>query len=64
MTAGNTRQLKEGAGTSCLERDRLLLTVSTCSLRLFTFGSHGTKHLFDAFTIINQHSLMCYDSMA
>lgn len=59
--AGNIRQLKEGARSSWLGT-RLSLTVSTFSLKLFLFGTrHCTKHLFDAFTIINQHSLMCYD---
>lgn len=54
----------EGGSKEQLLGTQLVFTVSTCSLGLFTFGtSHGAKHLFDAFIIINQHSLMRYDKM-
>lgn len=62
--AARKHQAAEGGSKVQLIGTRLLLTFATCSLGLFIFGiSHCTKHLFDAFTIINQHSLMCYDKM-
>lgn len=54
----------EGGSKEQLLGTRLLLTVSTCSLGLFIFGTgRCTKHLLDAFTIINQRSLMFYDKI-
>lgn len=54
----------EGESEEQLLGTRLSLTVSTCLLGLILFGtSYCTKHLFDAFTIMNQHSLMCYDKV-